>query len=138
MTRRNPISGLLLLGFGLMLGAAMFGGGGTAATLVAAPVLALGFVLKVMLFLVFFSFLAKAFGRNVHQSHSSSDSRHHGGPPWMRPDFQKAWDFRGSRDEKRPPEDEKDRPTTADRFEDWHRMAHAREEVDDYAPPVED
>jgi len=132
MTRRSPISGLLLLGFGLMLGAALFGNGGTAATLVAAPVLALGFVFKVMLFMFLFSFLARAFGRNTHRSHNSPRSRHHNGPPWMRPDFRGAWD------EKRGTDGEEDHPTPADHFGEWHRMAHAREEVDDYAPPMED
>jgi hypothetical protein len=58
-----------------------------------------------------------------------------GGPPWMRDRDRRDWrPERGDHTEDRP-----DR--TAD-FEEWHRMAHAREEVDSWVDgspdPLED
>jgi hypothetical protein len=130
MTRRNPISGLLLLGFGLMLGAVLFGAGGTTPTWVAAPLIVLGFGLKLMLFMLILGFMARAIGRTTHRS--SRRSEHRSGPPWMRHDFRGPWN------ENDAPTDQEATPSPADHFHEWHRMAHAREEVDDYAPPVED
>ena len=130
MTRRNPISGLLLLGFGLMLGALLFGAGGTTATWVATPLIVLGFGLKLMLFMLFFGVMARAFGRKTHWRGRSSE--HQSGPPWMRHDSRSPWN------EKDASTEQKAHTTPTDHFDEWHRMAHAREEVDDYAPPVED
>ena len=130
MTRRSPFSALLLLGFGLMLGAVLFGSPGTASTLVAAPIIALGFVFKVMFFMLLFGLVARAFGRNAARTHDSRSHRH-GSPPWM------SQGCRPGSDEKHGTS-EAGHESRSEKFEDWHRMAHAREEVDDYAPPVED
>lgn len=130
MTRRSPFSTLFLLGFGLVLGAALFGAPGTTSTLLAAPFIALGFVFKVLFFVFMFGLVARALGKSMGQAQGDASQRH-GGPPWMRHGCHpgSGANREGS---------DEHRASRSERFEEWHRMAHAREEVDDYAPPVED
>lgn len=125
MIRRSPFSAFLLVGFGLVVGAALVGEG-AAGGLLALPILAVGLVFKVMFFMLLIGFFMRVFGGRNHRHMSGT-----GAPPWMRQEFQKAWSEKGSRDEE-------PHASKSDRFEEWHRMAHAREEVDDYAPPVEE
>lgn len=67
---------------------------------------------KVFLVFMVFGFMGRAFSRRGHHRR-----------PW---DGQ-GWD---------PQTTDDTRPTEEDKFEDWHRMAHAREEVDRWAPEV--
>lgn len=117
--RRSPMRMVVLVGIGVLLGAALFGGTTTVESLIAAPLVILGFLFKVALFLFIFGFFAKAFGGRHHRSTED----------WEK--MRKRWEGHhgASRHEA---------PSETDRFEEWHRMAHARQEVDDHVPPVED
>ncbi len=119
--RRSPLRMIALVGFGLLLGAMLFGGTTTVESLVAAPLVILGFMFKVALFLFIFGFFAKMFGGRHHGHYGSAED-------WEK--MRKRWESRhgASRDEA---------PSENDRFDEWHRMAHARQEVDDHVPPVE-
>lgn len=102
----------LLAAFGL--GALIFGGNAATATglLLLAP---LFFIFKVMLFFMLFGVISSAMWRG---------GGGRGPRPWAR---QHGWDReRGSGGTQRT------MPTEEDRFEEWHRMAHAREEVDSW------
>jgi hypothetical protein len=69
---------------------------------------------KVMMFFILFTFISKMFwfgGRRHHRRF--------------------GWDERW----RRQPEQEE--ASGEDQFEEWHRMAHAREEVDSWAPQAE-
>lgn len=130
MMRRSPFGLLLLVGIGILLGAALFGSSGAVAGLVAAPFLILGFLFKIVLFLILFGLMAKMFtgagSRSRRGWSRSGPSR-----PWWLEERSSPWSTRresSGRDEPKP---------MGDRFEEWHRMAHARQEVDDHTPPVE-
>ena len=98
------------------LGSLLFGGAGWAATgagfLLLAPLM---IAFKIMFFLVIFGMVRAAFtGR---RSYSNS------GPWGWRP---------------RPPSPRRDevrRPSEQERFDEWHRLQHARDEVDSWVDP---
>ena len=48
----------------------------------------------------------------------------------------KAWGWDGHRHRSSGRRGETSRSSSEDRFESWHRMAHAREEVDSWGPEV--
>ncbi len=125
--RRSPFGVLLLLGIGLMLGAALFGGTAAIGSVLAAPFVVLGFMFKVVLFFMLFGLIAKLFAGSARRSRNWSDPRREA---WCG-GGRSRWSGHHSASE----DDEADRAD--DRFEEWHRMAHARQEVDDHTPPVE-
>jgi hypothetical protein len=73
-------------------------------------------LLKVVLVLTLFGFV----GRRLTGRRSSWDEDH---PGWVGRSRARQENPSASREE---------------RFEEWHRMAHARQEVDDHTPPVEE
>ena len=76
------------------------------------------FVFKFMLFGMFFGRFARRMGRNTDWQ---------GGAPWTR-----------DRSEWRPSRDAGDRSDRSTDFEEWHRMAHARQEVDSWVDDTPD
>jgi hypothetical protein len=90
----------------IVLGAVLAGGAGGAGLLVLAPLFILG---KIFLILLFFGAIGGFFWRGYEEGQPR--------PPWT-----------GRRRARRSQEStEKSR---AEQFEEWHRLAHAREEVD--------
>ncbi len=89
-------------------------GAGLAATLGALLLLPL-FLLKVGLILAVIGFFGRKFAR------------------CGRGDWQSDWQEHWTQRRRRPQEP---RRSTEESFEEWHRMAHAREEVDRWAPEV--
>ena len=69
---------------------------------------------KILFFFVLLGFIGRGFARRGGRR---------SGPPW-------EWKERSDR--VRP-----ERPSRKDQFEDWHRMAHAREEVDGWVEDAE-
>lgn len=128
-SRRSPLGVALMVGFGVLLGAAIFGEG-VAASILAVPFVIAGFLFKVLFFMLLFGFLMKAFRGGGHVRYSRDRERGGDFDQWRNHYRQGQWKARPDTDEK--PEGR------ADRFEEWHRMAHARQEVDDYSPPVEE
>ena len=127
MRRRSPFGVLLMVGFGVLIGAAVFGGTEAVTDLMAAPFVVLGFFFKVLLFFMLFGlFLRLVAGRGARGREWSGPSRE----GWAA-ESRRHLPCRG-----RPSDEETDRQP-ADRFDEWHRMAHARQEVDDHTPPVE-
>ncbi len=129
--RRSPFGVFILLGVGVLLGAALFGGPGAVGGLVAAPFIVLGVMFKIVLFFMLFGLAARLL--------AGHGGRGRPGKNWCSPS--QEWRFDAARPRRAtrmgwPASDE----GTAhdDRFEEWHRMAHARQEVDDHTPPVED
>lgn len=118
--RRSPFRLLLLVGLGVLLGAALFGGSEAAGAVIAAPLVIFGFMFKVALFLLLFGFLAKAFGGR-HREHGDRSRWASEARDWQR---RHGGEFEARRE--------------SNDFEEWHRMAHARQEVDEHTPPVED
>jgi hypothetical protein len=109
---------LILAGIGL--GALIFGSDGASAGLwflLAIPVF-------VLLKIAFFGAMYGAYAR----SRDHEWRRRGAGPPW-------SWDRPSRRRSEGSMEEA--RPSEADRFEAWHRMAHAREEVDGWAAEPE-
>lgn len=124
--RRSPFRTFLMVGLGILLGAAIFGGAETAGALVAAPLVVLGFLFKMVLFFLLFGFIARAFTGFAGKSEWGRDRAR-----WA----EEARDWRRRHGQS----DDTDRPSTSEEsFEEWHRMAHARREVDEHTPPVED
>lgn len=128
--RRSPFAMFLMVGFGLLLGAAIFGGVESVGAVLAAPFIVLGFIFKVALFFMLFGLFARFVGRRA---------RH-----WDDGDvWKERWQEQrgGWSPPQRPSQtsgrSESSRPSAEDRFEEWHRLAHARQEVDDHVPPVE-
>lgn len=128
MRRPGLFGVVVLVGFGVLIGAAAFGGEGALSGLLAAPLAVVGFMFQALLFLLLFGLVMKiVVGRRVRRSVGWSSR-----PRWSQ-----------------PPEDGRLHPRhgwcgrseggadTGDRFEEWHRMAHARKEVDDHTPPFE-
>lgn len=107
---------------GIGLGAILFGGAPSAAT-------GIGFLALIPIFIFFkLLFIAMLFGmfarRRFGDQRTGKDFR----PPWA--------GAGGSR--RRSPSSRPDKgPAESDRFEEWHRMAHAKEEVDSWADEPE-
>lgn len=131
MRRRGPFGVLLMLGFGLLLGAALFGGAGAVGSVVAAPFLVLGFMFKIVLFFMLFGLIAKMFAGSAGRGRRS---RNWSGPrqEWWSEEARSRWP--GHTESSENPRGK----SQDDRFEEWHRMAHARQEVDDHTPPMEE
>jgi hypothetical protein len=89
------------------IGALIAGGIGSAGAWMVGGVF---FVGKLFLFLLLFGLIAGFFFRGRH-----------GAPPW------------GPRGWQRP-SSQREGKSREEQFEDWHRIAHAREEVDSWAP----
>jgi len=123
--RRSPFGLLLLVGLGVLLGALLFGGAATAGTVVAAPLIILGFLFKIVLFVFLFGFIAKMLGGFAGHRGWSGDRQ--------------RWAEEG-RDWRRRTADSvsADGENPSDQFDEWHRIAHGRQEVDEHTPPVED
>lgn len=106
---------------GIGLGALLFGGaGGAAAGVGFLALIPVFFLLKVL----FIAMLFGMFARRRYSYRSGADFR----PPWGRGG--------GSR-RRSPSSQEEAGGEETDRFEEWHRMAHAKEEVDSWAPEPE-
>lgn len=107
----------LLAAFGL--GALIFGGNAASAAglVLLAP---LFFIFKVMLFFMLFGVISSAMWRR-----GGGPRRSH----WHRYSGYRGWE-RSDSDEDAPSRNRGD----TDRFEEWHRMAHAKEEVDSWTP----
>jgi len=129
--RRSPFGLFLIVGIGVLLGAALFGSSDAAVGLMAAPLLVLGFLFKIVLFFMLFGLIAKlvagSAARGPRSWSWSGPSRR-----WWPEEARSRWQ---PRTESSDDDDDKMRNN---RFEEWHRMAHARQEVDDHTPPVED
>lgn len=108
----------VLAAFGL--GALIFGGIDTAAAgfglLVLAPIF---FIFKMFLFLALFGMISRAMWRR--------DSGHN--RPFIRSDWHNHYRRHrsGSTGESRP-----DRVSEGDRLDEWHRMSHAKDEVESW------
>jgi hypothetical protein len=107
---------------GIGLGAILFGGAESAAT-------GIGFLALIPIFFFFkLLFIAMLFGmfarRRFGYQRTGKDFR----PPWAR-----AGGSRRRSSSSRPDKG----PAESDRFEEWHRMAHAKEEVDSWADEPE-
>ena len=129
--RRGPFAVLVMVSFGILLGAALFGGAEAVGSLVAAPFIALGFVFKIVLFFILFGLVVRLLAGTRKRGRQE---KNWSGPPheWWSDETRSRWPCRGASPQGH--EDEKN----DNRFEEWHRMAHARQEVDDHTPPVED
>jgi hypothetical protein len=116
------------LGVGLLLGAALFGGTAAVGSVLAAPFVVLGFIFKVVLFFLLFGLIARLFAGSARRGGNWSDPR------------RRSWCGGGrSRWSGHPSSSEEEGDDRVnDRFEEWHRMAHARQEVDDHTPPFEE
>ena len=116
---------LVLAGIGL--GAILFGGAPSASAGIGfLALIPLFFLFKILLIATFFGM----FARRRIGGMKSEDSEH-------------PWDWRGPRwqsgPRRRPREksNSNDEPSGTDRFEEWHRMAHAKEEVASWADEPE-
>lgn len=58
---RSPFGLLFVVGFGVLIGAVLFGGAEAIGTVLAAPSVALGFILKIVLFFMLFGLLTRVF-----------------------------------------------------------------------------
>ncbi len=121
--RRSPLGLLFLVGLGVLFGVSLAGGSAATAGWLAAPFIVLGFIFKILFFFLIIGFIAKAVGGRRHWEKA--------GGPWSEEARQHRQKRHGSREEA-------ESSSRSDRFEEWHRMAHAREEVDDHVPPIED
>ncbi len=83
MRRRSPFGLFLMVGFGVLFGAALFGGIGAVGSVVAAPFLVLGFMFKIVLFFVLFGLVAKMFAGSARRDQAKPgtgpDHPHNGG-----------------------------------------------------------
>ncbi len=131
MMRRSPFAMFLMVGFGLLLGAALFGGTEAIGAVLAAPFIVLGFVFKVAFFFLLFGMFARFAGRRARHWDD--------GEVWKERWQHERGNWGPPRGRSRRPnsQTENEGPKAEDRFEEWHRMAHARKEVDDHVPPVE-
>jgi hypothetical protein len=111
---------LVLAGIGL--GALLFGGAPSAAAGVGfLALIPIFFLFKLMLIaMVFGTFARRGFGADKRDERFRTGWPTNRGP-WRRP-----------RSKSQP-----DKPAETDRFEEWHRMAHAREEVASWADEPE-
>ncbi|MDH3251078.1 MAG: hypothetical protein OEQ47_19070, partial [Acidimicrobiia bacterium] len=94
------------------------------------PFIVLGVVFKIVLFFVLFGLAARLL---AGRSGRGEQGKRRCGPSqdWRSDEARSRWYGRAA-----SPNDEG--TSHDDRFEEWHRMAHARQEVDDHTPPVED
>lgn len=129
MWRRRSLFGtFLIVGFGVFLGAAIFGGPGAVGTVLAAPLVAVGFVFKIFLFFMLFGLMSRLIFRA-----GATGGR---GKCWSGPSGREWSDRTRPHWHRRSgSSDEGEAGSKDDRFEEWHRMAHARQEVDDHTPP---
>ena len=108
---------------GIGLGALLFGGAGSAGFWL------LAFVPLMILFkIALFGLIFGAFARGGYRSRQAGY-----GPPW-------GWDRPSRRRKDRSGKGDgstEERPGPEDRFEEWHRMAHAKDEVESWAPKPE-
>ena len=104
---------------GVALGAVIFGGAGSAGAGVGF------FALFPLLLLAKLVLIATIFGMFARRGYGSR---------WRTSEFRSFWD-RDPSGSRGATKDEGQ--TETDRFEQWHRMAHAREEVDSWAPEPE-
>jgi len=126
---RGPFGLLFMVGFGVLLGAAIFGGPAAVGGLVVAPFVVLGFVFKIILFFMLFGLVVRMF--------AGSGGRGRRSRSWCGLSSQRWSDEPRSRWSGPINSSEKHEGDSRDgRFEEWHRMAHARQEVDDHTPPV--
>ncbi len=128
LRRRGPFGVLVLVGLGVLLGAALFGGMGAIGSVLAAPLLVLGFLFKIVLFFILFGLVARLVAGAGGRGRSWSGRSRERWSDWPHA----RWQSRGGASHG----DEDLR--AEDRFEEWHRMAHARQEVDDHTPPFEE
>jgi len=107
---------------GIGLGALLFGGANSAAT-------GIWFLALIPIFLFFkLLFIAMLFGIFARSRFSKQ---------WKTEDFRPPWP-RGSGSRRRSTSRRPDKgPADTDRFEEWHRMAHAKEEVESWADEPE-
>lgn len=111
---------LVLAGIGL--GALLFGGSPSAAT-------GVGFLALIPIFFFFkVLFIAMLFGMFA---------RRRFGTRWKTQDFSSPWTGRPGKGQNRSATRPDERPAETDRFEEWHRMAHAKEEVASWADEPE-
>jgi hypothetical protein len=112
---------LVLAGIGL--GAILFGGGASASA-------GIGFLALIPLFFLFKILVIGAFFGVFARRRFGSFTRND--------DPEIAWEWPGDRwlRPRREPK-AKDESTETDRFEEWHRMAHAKEEVASWADEPE-
>lgn len=114
----------LLVLAGIGLGALIFGPEGASA--------GLWFLLAIPFFIFLkIAFLAAMFGAFAHRRREGWTS----GYRWSS-DEDTTWSWGPSRPRRTSRRRTETRSET-DRFEEWHRMAHAREEVDSWAPEPE-
>ncbi len=107
---RLAIVVLAVIGMVSLLGGGVSGAAAGAGFLLLLPLL---FFAKIVFFAALIGFIGRGFGRRPP---------YRSGPPW-------SWRERQT-----------DRPSRSSReneFDEWHRMAHAREEVDGWVPDVE-
>jgi hypothetical protein len=128
--RRSPFGVLLMVGLGLLLGAALFGGTEVVGSVLAAPFLVLGFMFKVLLVFLFLGLMTRWFARSAGRNQRNWRGQSRDWWPEETGRRRPGW--------RTPPVDADTGSDQADRFEEWHRLAHARQEVDDHTPPVED
>ena len=131
--RRSPIRLMLMIGAGVFIGMMLTGGFEAVTTLAMIPFLILAFAFKMLLFFMLFSFIFGAVKRHRYESDHRSRKRSAKSDDWM--DEARTW---WNRHEGRTRTESKPGESDADRFADWHQMAHARREVDEHAPPVDD
>ncbi len=89
------------------------------------------FIAKVVFFMMMFGFFARAFGHGSPRGRVGY-GRHAGYGPWA---WKQQWMSEG-----RPPTrygSDEDGTSTKEDFEAWHRMSHAREEVDSWVEDLE-
>ncbi|MDH3397628.1 MAG: hypothetical protein OEM81_07335 [Acidimicrobiia bacterium] len=128
LRRRGPFGVFLMVGVGVLVGATLFGGSGAVGGLVAAPLLVLGFLFKIVLFFMLFGLVSRLFAGLGGRDKSWSGPSHE----WWSDEVRSRRNGRS-----RSSESDVGKPQN-DRFEEWHRMAHARQEVDDHTPPFEE
>ena len=112
---------LVLAGIGL--GAILFGGGPSAAAGIGVlALIPLFFLFKILLIMAFFGGFARRRFGGFDKDDGPEQSWEWPGGPWRRPQRRNR---------------SSDSPSRTDQFEDWHRMAHAKEEVAGWADEPE-
>lgn len=131
---RLIVAGLAVVGLVSLFsgGAGVIAGAGL---LVLAP---LFFIAKIALFMLLFGTFARGFARHGHRHRSPSGRSADWETGWSEDwsDWRARWESRApqrrrARRDRHPVES---RPDT-ERFEEWHRMAHAKQEVDSWVDP---
>ncbi len=86
------------------------------------------FIAKVVFFFMLFGFIARGLGAK----HRLGGYGHPAFGAWSRPDIRWMPSGRKNRTEQ-----EESGPSEEERFEEWHRMTHARREVDSWVEDIE-